>query len=105
MDNPNKRKAIFWGLAVVYLLYTIYKLVRNYPNTQGNERVIVTVGILVFVLATGYIIFNIVRVLKADLHASKDITETQIIQEKEIEEDEKENTKYTETHVDNDRND
>lgn len=66
MQNRNKNKAVFWGLAAVYLMYSIYKLLSNYGNTVGRERYVVIGVSIIFAAFCIYLVINIVRVLKGN---------------------------------------
>lgn len=64
MENRNKRKALFWGLAVVYLLYSVYKMFRTLPGIEGRERVVVLAASFIFLGFSVYMVYKIIKLLK-----------------------------------------
>ncbi|MGN0306895.1 MAG: hypothetical protein ACI4DN_01635 [Lachnospiraceae bacterium] len=61
--NGENRKKLTQGslmmriLAGAYLLYLVYQLVRGYPLTTGNSRIVSLVGIVLFSI-TGILILG-----------------------------------------------
>lgn len=71
MKNNNKTRAMFWLLAVVYLGISSYRLIKNLPSAQGNTRIAVIVGIVIFILAAIFILVSSIMVLRKEYGLDK----------------------------------